>query len=76
MKFFCVNRLEKGIHYKSNYKGSVKESLNKCINFYLLKSFRLTFITQYMWVAWWCSGHHLELSTFIDKEMGRSVVQG
>ena len=38
-----MDRLEKGIHYKSN-KGSVKESLNKCINFYLLKSFRLTFI--------------------------------
>ena len=39
--------LQKGIHYKSNYNGSVKESLKKCINFYLLKSFRLTFI-QYM----------------------------
>ena len=29
------------MHYKSNtYKGSVKESLKKCINFYLLESVR------------------------------------
>ena len=44
MKFFLVDRLVKTHHHKSNYKGSVKESLKKSISFYLLESFRLTFI--------------------------------
>jgi len=35
--FLCMDGAGKvGIHYKSNYKGSVKESLQKYVNFYLI----------------------------------------
>ena len=40
-EFFLMDRLVKRHHYKSNnYNGSVKESLKKYINFYLLESVR------------------------------------
>ena len=40
-EFFLMDRLVKRHHYKSNnYKGSVKESLKKYINFYILESVR------------------------------------
>ena len=60
---FLVDRLVKGIHFKSNYKESVKESLKKSINFNLIESFCMTFIRQYMWLAWCCSCQHVGLWT-------------
>ena len=40
-EFFLMDRLVKRHHYKSNnYKGSVKESLKKYINFYPLEGGR------------------------------------